>query len=53
MHAALKVKNKTLKKGSKGNNPNAAESLTDQEISIFYKKGLLGVSNSESLINTL
>ena len=49
----LEAKNKQLKKEGKGNRPNAAEALSDDEISILYEKNLLGISNGEALINTL
>ena len=49
----LEVKNKQLKKEGKGNRPNAAEALSDNEINILYEKNLLGISNGEALINTL
>ena len=49
----LEAKNKQLKKEGKGNRPNAAEALSDDEINILYEKNFLGISNGESLINTL
>ena len=49
----LETKNKQLKKEGKGNRPNAAEALSDDEINILYEKNLLGISNGEALINTL
>ena len=49
----LEAKTKQLKKEGKGNRPNAAEALSDDEISILYEKNLLGISNGEALINTL
>ena len=49
----LEAKNKQLKKEGKGNRPNAAEALSDDEINILYEKNLLGISNGEALINTL
>ena len=49
----LEAKNKQLKKKGKGNRPNAAEALSDDEINILYEKNLLGISNGEALINTL
>ena len=49
----LEAKNKQLKKKGKGNRPNAAEALSDDEINILYGKNLLGISNGEALINTL
>ena len=47
----LEAKNKQLKKEDKGNRPNAAEPLSDDEINILYEKNLLGISNGEGLIN--
>ena len=47
----LEAKNKQLKKKGKGNRPNAAEALSDDEINILYGKNLLGISNGEALIN--
>ena len=49
----LEAKNKQLTKKGKGNRPNAAEALSDDEINILYGKNLLGISNGEALINTL
>ena len=49
----LKAKNKRLKKEGKGNRPNAAEVLSDDEINILYDKNLLEISIGEALINTL
>lgn len=49
----LVAKQKELKKAGKGNKPNAARTLTDEEVDILYGQGLLGCSTSESLINTL
>lgn len=50
---ALKSKQKHLKKEGKGNKPNKAECLTDNEINLFYEKGLLGDDSAESMLNTL
>ena len=47
----LEAKNKQLKNEGKGNRPNAAEALSDDEI--IYEKNFLGISNGEALINTL
>ncbi|RUA04261.1 MAG: hypothetical protein DSY43_06765 [Gammaproteobacteria bacterium] len=49
----LVAKQKELKKAGKGNKPNAARTLTDEEVDILYGQDLLGCSTSESLINTL
>ena len=50
---ALKAKSKQLKKQGKGEKPNEASALTDQDIDILYSKKLLGMSTPESVINTL
>ena len=39
--------------GGKGNKPNAAEAITDEEVSILYMKNLLGITSAEALLNTL
>jgi len=44
---------KELKKERKGNKPNAARMLTDEEVDILYGQDLLGRSSSEALINTI
>ncbi|XP_028417951.1 zinc finger MYM-type protein 2-like [Dendronephthya gigantea] len=49
----LQARSKQLKKKGKGNKPNAAEALTDDQINILYEKNLLGLSNNEALLNTL
>ena len=49
----LEAKNKQLNKEGKGNRPNAAEALSDDEINILSEKSLLGISKGEALINTL
>ena len=50
---ALVAKRKELKKDGKGNKPNAARMLTDEEVDILYGQDLLGCSSSEALINTI
>ena len=50
---ALVAKQKELKKDGKGNKPNAARMLTDEEVDILYGQDLLGCSSSEALINTI
>ena len=50
---ALVAKQKDLKKSGKGNKPNAARNLTDDEVDILYSRGLLGCSSPDALINTL
>lgn len=47
------AKQKELKKAGKGNKPNAAKNLTDNEVDILFSKDLLGCATPESLINTL
>ena len=49
----IEAKNTQLKKEGKGNRPNTAEALSDDEINILYEKNLLGISNNEALINTV
>jgi hypothetical protein len=44
---------KKLKKEGKGNKPNAAQALADNEINTLYEQNLLGISNAEALLNTL
>ena len=50
---ALVAKQKELKREGKGNKPNAARMLTDEEVDILYGQDLLGCSSSEALINTI
>ena len=45
----LEAKNKQLEKEGKGNRPNAAEALSDDEINILYEKNLLKISNRRSI----
>ncbi len=49
----LKAARKMLKKEGKGNKPNAAEALEEQEISILWETGALGEKSPESLQNTV
>ena len=49
----LVAKQKELKKEGKGNKPNVACMLTDEEVDILYGQDLLGCSSSEALINTI
>ena len=50
---ALVTKQKELKKEGKGNKPNAARMLAQEEVDILYGQDLLGCSSSEALINTI
>ena len=50
---ALAAKQKELKKDGKGNKPNAARMLADEEVDILFGQDLLGCSSSEALINTI
>ena len=43
---ALVAKQKELKKEGKGNKPNAARMLTDEEVDVLYGQDLLGCSSS-------
>ena len=49
----LKSKQKQLKRLGKGNKPQAASSLTPEEIDILYEKKEMGISSPKALINTL
>ena len=49
----LAAKQRELKKEGKGNKPNAARALTDEEVGILYGPDLLGSANSEALLNTV
>ena len=49
----LVAKQKELKKEGKGNKPNAAHMLTDEEDDILYGQDLRGCSSSVALINTI
>ena len=50
---ALVAEQKELKKEGKGNKPNAAHMLTDEEVDILYGQDLIGCSSSEALLNTI
>ena len=41
------------KKKGKGNKPNTARALTDEEVDILYGLNLLGSANGEALLNTV
>ena len=49
----LEARGKQLKKQGKGNKPNAAQALTDDEVNILFEQNLLGISSAEALSNTL
>ena len=44
---------KKLKKEGKGNGENAAQPISDNEISILYEKGYLGLHNPQALLNMI
>ena len=50
---ALSTKQKVLKSFGKGDKPNAARSLTDDELIIMYDKNIMGNAGPGSLINAL
>ena len=37
----------------KGNRPNAAEPLSDEDIDLFYNRGVLGIQSPRALFNTV
>ena len=49
----LKKKKKHLKSLGKGNKPNSADPLTDEEIEQLFSEGVLGSSTPRSLLNTV
>ena len=49
----LKKKQKQLKAIGKGNKPNSADALTDEEIEEFYRAGVLGNKTPRALLNTV
>jgi hypothetical protein len=49
----LKKKQKHLKSLGKGNRPNAAEPLSDEDINTFYDQGVLGIDSPRALLNTV
>ena len=50
---ALEARSRQLEKEGKGNKPNAAEALKDEEVNILNMKNLLGITSAEALLNTL
>ena len=49
----LQAKQKELKKAGRGNKDKPAVAITDEEVDILYENNLLGVSSTESLLNTV
>ena len=49
----LKKKQKPLKSVGKGNRPNAADPLSDEDNATFYSCGVLGIHSPRALLNTL
>ena len=49
----LKKKQKQLKSIDKGNRPNAADPLSDEDIATFYSCGVLGIDSPRALLNAL
>lgn len=49
----LKAKQKDLKSEGRGNLSQKSDEITDEEINQLWEKELLGVNNSESVINSL
>lgn len=49
----LKCKQKNLKKQGKGNLPNRADAVSDEEINILFEKGCLGTSSPNALLNNM
>ena len=49
----LKKKQKQLKSIGKGNQPNAADPLSDEDIDPFYSRKVLGIHSPRALLNTL
>ena len=49
----LKKKQKQLKAIGKGNKPNSADALTDEEIEEFYRAGVLRNKTPRALLNTV
>ena len=50
---ALQSKQKDLKQKEKGNTPNAAVALTEEETKLLYDKELLGKSSCEALLKPI
>ena len=51
--SVLTTKQKSLKKQGKGNKPNAASALNDEQVELLWENGQLGCSTPESILNTL
>ena len=49
----LAAKSKQLKSIGKGNKPNAADEISDQDINTLYEKQVLGISSPSSIIYTM
>ena len=49
----LQCKQKNLKIHEKGNLPNRADAVSDEEINILFEKGCLGTSSPNALLNTI
>ena len=49
----LTAKTMDLKKMGKGNNPNKAQPLTDNEVDKLYTTGQIGVHNPDALLRML
>ena len=49
----LKKKQKQLKSIGKGNRPNAADPLSDEDIATLYSCGVLGIDSPTALLNAL
>ncbi|CAB4005042.1 zinc finger MYM-type 2-like [Paramuricea clavata] len=50
---ALKAKQKELKSLGKGSKPNAAHSLSDEEVDLLYERGEFGTHSARALVNML
>ena len=51
--SVLTTKQKSLKKQGKGNKPNAASPLNDEQVELLWENGQFGSSKPESILNTL
>lgn len=49
----LKAKRKLLRKGGKGNKPNATRELTTEEVDVLFNERYFSVDNAESLTNAI
>ena len=49
----MKKRQKQLKAIGKGNKPNSADALTDEEIEEFYRAGVLRNKTPRALLNTV